>query len=130
MSQNGTISARVFTSRAQIPVVEATVAVSQRQTSQKHILLAVRITDENGEITPIEVPLPPAQKSEEQRVVTPFTTVDVWVEHPEYQQEIVEDVQVFPGVNSLQEVELIPLAEHEIPRNSYNVIHVTPQQLI
>jgi len=127
--QNGTISARVYTSVAQIPVAGATVAISQRQTGKKHTLLAVRITDENGEIPPVEVPAPPAQESKTPGTVNPFTAVDLRVEHPGYQQEVVEDAQVFSGVNSLQEVELIPMAEHEIPRNSYNIVQITPQPL-
>ena len=125
MSQPGTITAHVYTSRAQIPVAGATVAVSQRL-GGRHVLLAVRITDENGEIPPI--PISPPQDSGGPEVV-PFTSLDILVEHSGYQMEIIENVQVFPGINSLQEVQLIPLAKYAIPRNSYNVIQITPQPL-
>lgn len=128
MSQTGTISAHVFTARAQIPVVAATVTVSRRLTGKKHTLVAVRITDENGEIAPIPIPAPQGSTQPDGRP-RPFTLLDIRVEHPDYQMEIVEDVQVFPGVQSRQEVQLIPLAEHAIPRNSYNVTQITPQPL-
>ncbi|BDF67707.1 hypothetical protein CE91St43_16790 [Oscillospiraceae bacterium] len=126
MSQPGTITAHVYTSRAQIPVAGATVAVSQRL-GGRHVLLAVRITDENGEIPPI--PISPSQDSGGPEKVVPFTSLDIRVEHSGYQMEIIENVQVFPGINSLQEVQLIPLAKYAIPRNSYNVIQITPQPL-
>lgn len=127
MSQPGTISAHVYTSRAQIPVIGATVAVSQRLTGKRHTLLAIRITDENGEIPSIPVPAP--QGSETPGNDAPFSSLDVRVEHPDYQMEIIEDIQIFPGISSLQEVQLIPLAEHAIPRNSYNMVRITPQPL-
>ena len=72
-------------------------------------------------------PLPRRAKRRERSIPSP--PWDLRVEHPGYQQEVVEDAQVFPGVNSLQEVELIPMAEHEIPRNSYNIVQITPQPL-
>ena len=43
--------------------------------------------------------------------------------------EIIEGIQIFPGISSLQEVQLIPLAEHAIPRNTYHVVNITPQPL-
>ena len=50
MASVGTIMLRVYTSRAQLPVPGATVAVTQKSGGGRHTLLAVRTTDENGEI--------------------------------------------------------------------------------
>ena len=51
----GTIMLRVYTSRAQLPVPGATVAVTQKSGGGRHTLLAVRTTDENGRIAPVRV---------------------------------------------------------------------------
>ena len=50
MASIGTIMLRVYTSRAQLPVPGATVAVTQKSGGGRHTLLAVRTTDENGRI--------------------------------------------------------------------------------
>ena len=42
---------------------------------------------------------------------------------------MVEDVQVFPGVETVQNMELIPLPEHVAPRDAVNEVLVTPQPL-
>ena len=47
MASIGTIVTRVYTSRAQLPVPGATVAVTQRAGGGRHTLLALRVTDEN-----------------------------------------------------------------------------------
>ena len=48
MASIGTIVTRVYTSRAQLPVPGATVAVTQRAGGGRHTPLALRVTDENG----------------------------------------------------------------------------------
>lgn len=129
MSQNGSIAVRVFTSRAQIPVVGATVALVRRGGRGKHALLALRATDENGEVTAIPVAAPDAAGSESPGTSAPFATLDIWVEHPDYELEIMEDVQVFAGVESLQMVQLLPLAEHAAARDQVSVVRIPPQTL-
>ena len=47
MASIGTIMLRIYTSRAQLPVPGATVAVTQKSGGGRHTLLAVRTTDEN-----------------------------------------------------------------------------------
>ena len=48
MASIGTIMLRVYTSRAQLPVPGASVAVTQKSGGGRHTLLAVPTTDENG----------------------------------------------------------------------------------
>ena len=41
----------------------------------------------------------------------PFAVVDVWVERLGYQLLVIRDVQIFPGIESIQSLPLIPLPE-------------------
>lgn len=129
MSQSGSISVRVFTGRAQIPLPGSTVTISRRNPNGKQTLLALRVTNENGEILPILVPTPSLQSSESPGTRFPFTSLDIRVNHPAYQMELIEDVQVFPGILSIQNVQLIPLYEHAVPRDTTSVVQITPQAL-
>ena len=127
MEQHGTIMVHAFTSRAQLPVAGATIVISQQTEEKKHMLYAVRVTNENGEIPPVQVPTPMGSRNP--GTETPYTLLDVWVEHPGYQLELIRNAQVFSGTDSVLEVALIPLAEHAIPRNSFHIVNTTPQSL-
>ena len=52
MAEQGTVVVRAYTSRAQIPVTGATVAVTHPSAGGKHLLVALRVTDESGH-TPV-----------------------------------------------------------------------------
>lgn len=122
MQKSGTIMVHTYTSRAQLPVAGATVVISRQVDGGRHKLLAIRVTNENGEIAPISVAVP-------QSGDPPFSVLDIWVEHPGYLLELIRDVQVFSGVDSVQNVALMPLAEHAIPRNSFHISTIVPQAL-
>lgn len=129
MTDHGTLIVRVFTTRAQIPVDRATIAVTQRGPDGKHTLLSVRVTDESGRIEPIHISTPALDLSLEPGSGTGFTLCDIWAEHPQYQLLLVEGVQLFPGVETVQNMALLPLAEHAIPRNEADLVEITPQPL-
>lgn len=129
MEPYGTLSVRVFTSRAQIPVPGATAAVTRPTAQGKHQLVALRVTDESGLIQPLPFPAPPPGQSERPGGKQPFALCDVWVEHPAFQMLHVEQVQVFPGVETRQDAELLPLPEHPDRQDMTSVVAVTPQPL-
>ena len=129
MAATGTILTRVFTSRAQIPVAGATVAFTQRGTEGRHTLLALLVTDANGRTTPVQVETPDASASESPGTVTPFAVCDIWAETPGYELLVVENVQIFAGTQTLQELELIPLPEQTAPPSRTEIVHTPPQNL-
>ena len=129
MAEYGTVTVRVFTSRAQIPLEGATVAVTQKRPGGRHSLLSIQIADENGKTAPVTIPAPPAAGSESPGTSAPFAVCDVWADHPDYELLVAEDVQVFPGVETLQNMELIPLPEHTAPRDAVDQVRITPQPL-
>lgn len=129
METYGTLSVRAFTSRAQIPVAGATAAVTRSAGSGKRQLVAVRVTDESGLTQPISLPAPPPGQSGGPGGRQPFNLCDVWIEHPEYQMLHVENVQVFPGVETRQNAELLPLPDFPEPGDLTATVAVTPQPL-
>lgn len=113
MESVGRLNVRVYTSRAQIPVEGATVVVTGKGTNGKLRLLSIQVTDSSGSIQPIEIAAPMAIESTEpeHNGIAPFAVCDVWAEHPGFAMLVVEDVQIFPGVETFQAMVLSPLAE-------------------
>ena len=59
----GTLQIRVYTSRAQLPIEDATVVVTQISPTGKYHLLSVQITDREGRVQPLTIPAPPRWES-------------------------------------------------------------------
>ena len=129
MAATGTVLTRVFTSRAQIPVEGATVAFTQRGGEGRHALLALRVTDANGRTAPVRIGTPDPAASASPGTVDPFAVCDIWVESPGYELLVVENVQIFPDTQTLQELELIPLPEQTSGLLPEHPVVIPPQNL-
>ena len=116
MSGIGTLRVRVFTSNAQIPVEGATVVITGTGENGKQNLVSVQITDRSGLIRPVAIKTPLSGESTSPVGVNgglPFTLVSVWVEHPGFAMLQMDGIQVFPKIETVQDVELVPLGEGE-----------------
>lgn len=128
MAQNGTLIVRAFVSRAQLPVSGATVIVSTPDSTGKQRLLSISQTNESGVAGPVILEAPEVSGS-----LAPgnngaaFANYTLIVEHPNYQLALFENLQVFPGVETVQDVPLIPLSANG--RNESDLTTVTPQPL-
>lgn len=130
MAQSGTLLVRVYTSRAEIPVVGAAVIVASRGRDGKYQLISLQETDDSGTIKPVRVDAPPAGESTSpDQMEQPFAVVDVWVEHPGYEVMWLEEVQVFAGQQTQQQVELNPLVAGESWTERTAVRPIPPQEL-
>lgn len=128
MPASGFLNVRVFASSAQLPIAGATVSITQAaQTGSR--LLAVRLTDESGRITAVRIDTPEKSESLSPGLPIPFTSVDVTVDHPDYTRALLENVQIFPGIVTQQNVELIPLSERPEAYNMTDVVDTTAQGL-
>ena len=107
----------------------ASLAFTQRGTEGRHTLLALRVTDANGRTTPVQVETPDASASVSRGTVTPFAVCDIWAESPGYELLVVENVQIFAGTQTLQELELIPLPEQSATLLPEDPVNVPPQNL-
>lgn len=124
---HGQLQVTVITSRAKIPVAQATVLITQyfqdKQDSQAYRLLALAVTNESGNTPILTLPTPPEEDS-----ISPTSTagenfektsggtsgyslVDLWVEHPDFVRQKLEGIQIFPQVTTQQSVLLHPLAQ-------------------
>ena len=128
MPNNGSLRVRVYTSRAQLPIEDATVTVTQ-PLDRGSQLIATRITDESGLIPLLTIPTPPIGESQSAGTPTPFATVDITVDHPKYERVLIENAQIFPGIISEQNIPLLPIEERPEYWNLTEVFPISPQEL-
>ena len=124
MPATGYIQVHAYSSYAQLPLENVAIAV----TSTDGTAIALRLTDRSGQIAPIAVPVPDlAQSQSPDPGEKPFTSVNLYAQLKGYEQIESENLQVFADTTTLQNLEMIPLAE--LPQNwSQNVIFNTPPQ--
>ena len=125
---NGYFSVHSFTSAARIPVEGVTFTITQRR-AQGVELLAVRIADESGRIAPVAIAAPDEAESQSPGTPRPFAVVDITADHPEFERILVENVQIFPGTETIQDLELIPLPEQTSALLPEHPVNITPQNL-
>ena len=111
MDHSGTLVMRVYTGRGQFPIEDAAISVVQRGLDGRQRLLAIRTTDRSGNAAPLTIEAPAPQNSLTPAGPTPFSVCDIWVEHMSYQLLLIQNVQIFPGIESVQDLPLIPLME-------------------
>ena len=120
MESTGRLTVRVYVSQAQIPVEGATVVVTAPGEGGRLRLLSVQATDSSGEIRPIDIAAPALAGSE---------FPHVWAEHPGYAMLEAAGVQIFPGVETVQTMELLPLSRGQSSLERLDVREITPQSL-
>ena len=109
MQEYGTVTAQIVTSAAQIPIPGATLTITQELPDGRQELLAVRMTNYDGFTEPFDVPTPPASDSQtRQTAEVPYALVDLRTERTGYGRVLVRGAQVFSGVQTLQQLVLIP----------------------
>lgn len=108
MATSGTLVTRVFTGRGELPVAGATISIVQRDTQGQMELLSVQVSDAVGDTVPLVIDTPHLDLSQSPGSVEPFAVVDIWADRQGFDLLVVRDVQIFPGVTSLQELPLVP----------------------
>lgn len=125
----GNVRVRVFTSRGSLPVENATVTIEQLANDGKRTLLSVQRTDESGLIQPVEVQTPELTTSQGPDRGKSWTDVQIRASHPMFASIVVEEAQVFPGITTEQEMELIPLPQWTEEPAATETFIVPPQSL-
>ena len=104
----GYIDLLAYTSKARIPLENVAITI----TANDGTALAMRITDRNGSITPIEIPVPDVSAGQSPNTgITPFTAVNLYARVEGFEQIENENLQVFPGIVTRLDLEMIPLSE-------------------
>lgn len=124
MPDNGFLQLRAYTSTAQFPLKDVAIAV----TATDGTAIAMRLTDRNGLITPIEIPVPDRSESlYPDPAERPYTAVNLYARKRGYEQVESENIQIFADTTTYQNLEMIPLAE--LPDGwDQTVIFDTPPQ--
>lgn len=128
MSSSGTIIVNVYTSDARIPVEGASVLF--RSIGPTPPLLGFRLTDSSGKTAPLTVltaDLSQSQSPDPSQL--PFTQLRIIAEHPEFERTILEGVQVFPGITTLQSIQLLPLNRTDPDKDNEQDFVLPPQTL-
>ena len=127
MLHSGILLTRVFTSRGQLPVENAAVSIVLHSDSERHSLLNIQTSDRSGNTLPTTIKTPALQNSQSPDQATPFTLCDIWVEHSGYQPLTIQNVQIFPGITSIQDLPLLPITE--AGELAAERVEITPQNL-
>lgn len=124
MASTGYLQAHIYTSNAQLPLSNVAVVV----TSPDGTAIAMRITDRSGLIDPIEIPVPPLEESQEPGSgERPYTQVNLIAELPGYERIEAENLQIFAGTTTYQNLEMIPLSSKPFGQNQ-TIHYITPPQ--
>ena len=120
MPMNGMLAVNAYTGTARLPLQDVALAV----TAADGTAIALRLTDRDGLIQPIEIPTPDTEAGQTPDTnITPYTIVNLYARKEGYRQRENEAVQLFPDTHTRLELELIPFSE--LPKN-WDEIHVYP----
>ncbi len=108
LPDTGYIDVLAYTSLAQIPLENVAVTV----TATDGTAIAMRLTDRNGSIVPIEIPVPALSAGQTPNTgIRPFTPVNLYARLEGFEQIENENLQVFPNIVTRLNLEMIPLSE-------------------
>lgn len=122
----GYIQVRAYSSYAQLPLQNVSVAI----TASDGTAIAMALTDRSGKITPVSIPVPPLEESQSPGSAdAPFTAVTIHARLQGYEQIRAEGVQVFADILTLQNLEMVPLAEFPTSWDQSEDFDTPPQNL-
>ena len=127
LSATGYIQVHAYTSRAQIPLKDTAVTVTDVSGSA----ISMRLTSRSGLLDePIEITVPDLSASQSPNTgIIPFAVVNLYAKHKDYEEIDIQNLQVFPGVVTTQNLEMIPLSELPGQWNIAEVFPTPPQNL-
>lgn len=127
MSATGYIQVHAYTSQAQIPIKDVAIAITDTDGSA----IALRLTDKSGQLEkPVAISVPDLAASQTPNTgETPFTIVNLYAKADLFEEIEIENLQVFPGTVTVQNLELIPQAELPDYWNQVEIFNIPPQNL-
>lgn len=126
MPATGFLQLRAYTSTAQFPLENVAIAV----TASDGTAIAMRLTNRNGLITSIEIPVPDrAESLQPDPGERPYATVNLYARKQGYEQVEAENLQIFADTTTYQNLEMIPLAEMPDAWDKIMVYNTPPQNL-
>lgn len=126
MPSTGYIQVHAYTGLGRLPLEDVSIAV----TAQDGTAIAMRLTDRNGKIPLIEVPVPdlPLSQSPDPGQL-PFTPVNLYARKQGFEKIENENLQVFADTVTDQNLEMIPLSELPDRWDKSEIFPTPPQNL-
>lgn len=126
LPSTGYIQVHAYASNARLPLRD----VAIRITDMNDEPIALRLTDRSGTISPVEIRVPDVSASQTPDTgIVPFARVNIYARLENYERIEAKDVQVFPGVVTLQNLEMIPLSELPETWNQSEIFDTPAQNL-
>lgn len=126
LSATSYIQVHAYTSQAQIPLEDTAITL----TDPAGTVIAMRLTNESGLIDPVPVTVPDAAASQAPNTgVVPYATVNLFASKEDYLQIRMENIQLFAGTTTYQDLEMIPLSELPGTWNDAEVFSTPSQNL-
>lgn len=126
MPATGYIQVRAYTSTANYPLKDVAITV----TASDGTAIAMRLTNRNGAISPIEIPVPDKSESlAPDPGEQPFTLVNLYAHLQGYERVESENLQVFADTTTIQNLEMIPLSELPARWDQTVIFNTPPQNL-
>ena len=116
-----------YTSKARIPLEGAAVTITRPDGSA----IAMRLTNRSGTLdSPVEIQVPDRSGSQTPNTgVIPFTDVNLYARLEDFETIEIENLQVFPGTLTVQDLAMIPLSELPDSWNKLEIFNTPPQNL-
>lgn len=127
MSATGYIQVHAYTSNARFPLPGAAVTITRPDGSA----IAMRLTNRSGTLdAPIAVTVPDRTASQTPNTgIIPFTDVNLYARLENFETIEIENLQVFAGTLTVQNLAMIPLAELPDSYNQTEIFNTPPQNL-
>ncbi len=127
MSAVGYIQVHAYTTNAQIPVEDAAVAITDSDGNA----LALLLTNRSGTLDePVQLEVPDLSAGQTPNTgILPYAVVNLYARAPDYEEIIIENLQVFPDTVTNQDLELIPLSEFPETWNQAEIFDTQTQNL-
>ena len=126
LPSTGYIQVHAYASNAQFPLRDVAVRITDLNDDP----IALRLTDRSGTIVPVAVSVPDVSAGQTPDTgIIPFTRVNIYARLENYERIEAKDVQVFPDVITLQNLEMIPLSELPESWNQAEVFDTPAQNL-
>lgn len=111
-TSNGFLKVQVYSAKGAFPLKDARVIIFKELDNQRKIFYEM-VTDESGITQPVSLPAPDASHSFVVDGIRPYENYNIEVSKQGFQTTLREGLPIFPGVVSLQPIQLRPLLASE-----------------
>lgn len=127
LSSVGFLQVHAYAANAQIPLKDVAIAVLDDEGAT----IAFRLTNSNGQLDkPLEISVPELSAGQSPNTgITPFRSLTIYAKVTNYEEIESLNVQVFADTVTIQNLEMIPLAELPQKWNQVEIFRSSSQNL-